>query len=568
MSVKASTENNAHYSIVSPLEMHGRRQIFTNEAVITSGNVLEVLNKALPIHLQNREEIRYLQRYLRGIQPILDRVKQVHGEINNKVVVNIANQIVTFKSAMFAGEPIQYVSRGSKKSVPRKVEKLNSMMLSEDKQSKDWELAYDMFTCGVGYRLIVHDRHATGPNAEVYDEAPFEIHIPEPANTFVVRLNDVTRRVMMGVTYVFLDDAHSKVRYTVYTTDSTYTIDGTVASVGEIVSVTRHNFGLINLVEYPCNSVRMGAFEVVLPMLDAYNLTMSDRLDGIEQFIQAIMVFEGVDITREQFLELKDLGALKLPPAQDGRSSRVYYLNEQLDQSQTQTLVNDMYNTILQIVGLPAQGNGQTSDSSNNGAMIIKQGWWNAEARTLETQDMWKRAETETLKIVLRICRDTNILNNLAVSDVEPKFWRQSYEDLLTKTQSFSTLISSGCPPIQAFTFSRLSRDPESDAITFEGYQEERIELLSQTAAANAGMMNGDDEFAGQDDDEEEDTGGDDVTVSDGDEGSNDVEDDERSAVCPICGRRFEKSNPHQKYDSVRCRNKANRNSRIYGGGA
>ena len=570
MSVAASTENNGHYSLVSPMEMHGRRQIFTNEPVITSGNILEVLNKALPIHLRNREEIRYLQRYLRGIQPILDRVKQVHGEINNKVVVNIANQIVTFKTAMFAGDPVQYVSRGSKKSVPRKVEQLNNMMLSEDKQTKDWRLAYDMFTCGVGYRLIYHDWRAGSEDAELFDEAPFEIHIPEPANTFVVRLNDVTKRVVMGVTYVFLDDAHSKVRYTVYTEDSTYTVDGTAQTASEIVTSVRHNFGMVGLVEYPCNTVRMGAFEVVLPMLDAYNLTMSNRLDGIEQFIQAVMVFEGVDITREQFLELKDLGALKLPPAQDGRSSRVYYLNEQLDQSQTQTLVNDMYNTILQIVGLPAQGNGQTSDSSNNGAMIIKQGWWNAEARTLETQDMWKAAETETLKIVLKICRDANALTGLRVSDVEPRFWRQAYEDLLTKTQSFNTLRAAGCPAIQAFTFSKLSRDPESDAIVFDAYQEERLELLNQTAAAQSGMLNREDNIAEPDDGEDGGgSGGSDVIVdSEEDQSSELADEDTRTAVCPICGKRFVKANPHQKYDSVRCRNKANRNTLIYGGGA
>lgn len=464
--------NNDTFIPMPARQLHGRRQIFTNEIAITAQNIIPVLNAALAIHNKNRAEEVYLEKYLRGIQPILDRIKVYREEINNKVCVNVANQIVTFKTAEFAGEPIQYISRGSKKSVPKKVEKLNSLMLSEGKQSKDMELAYKMFTGGVGYRLVLNDRAVT----ELFDEAPFEIYIPDPRNTFVIRVNDVTKRVIAGVTYVFLGE--SKVRYTVYTDNETYVIEGTAQDVGKITSVTTHNFGMVTLIEYPCNSIYMGAFEVVLPLLDALNTTQSNRLDGIEQFIQAIMVFEGVDITREKLTELKDLGALVLPPAMDGKQSRVYYLNEQLDQSQTQTLVDDIYQTILQIVGMPSQGNGNTSDSSNNGAVIMKNGWWNAEARSLETEGMWKEAETQFLKIVLKMCNDANVLTGLAVSDLEPKFGRRSYEDLLVKTQSFSTLRAAGCPSIQAFTFSKLSKDPESDSMMFDAYQEEKATEL------------------------------------------------------------------------------------------
>ena len=548
--IKNSNENNT-YSVISPYDMHGRRQIFTNETVIHSGNILQVLNEALQIHAQNRSEEEYLEKYLRGIQPILGRVKVYHNEINNKVVVNVANQIVTFKTSEFAGEPIQYISRGSKKSVPKKVEKLNSLMLSEGKQSKDMDLAYKMFTAGVGYRLVLRDKALMVSKGELLDEAPFEIYIPDPRNTFVIRVNDVTKRVIAGVTYVFLDQAKSKVQYTVYTDNVTYKIDGSALNVGNIVETTINNFGMVPLVEYPCNSVYMGAFEVVLPLLDAYNTTMSNRLDGIEQFIQAIMVFEGVDITRKEFLELKDLGAIKLPPAMDGRSSRVYYLNEQLDQSQTQTLVDDIYHTILQIVGMPSQGNANTSDSSNNGAIIMKNGWWNAEARSLETEGMWKEAETQFLKIVLKICKDANVLDGLAVSDVEPKFGRRSYEDLLVKTQSFSTLRSAGMPSIQAFTFSKLSKDPESDAMAFDAYQEEKEAALNAISTTGGGTG-----YGGSDTSYGADSGS-----EDGEEAESSDSDDGGYAVCPVCKRRFRRKG-NQIYDRDECRRIAQRQKR------
>ena len=543
--------------------LHGRTQIFTGESEITDQNVVEVLEKSLPIHEKNREEEQFLINYVRGIQPILNRVKNYNAEINNKVVVNIASQIVTFKSSEFAGEPIMYVSRGSGQKereeedepIPVKVAKVNNMMLSEGKQTKDLELAQNMFTCGVGYRLSFHD---TGRDKTDYlDEAPFEMYIPDSRNSFVVRSADVTKKVLMGVTYVYKEPPLGEPEYTVYAPNVTYTIGNKDGKLTILDSV-RHNFGMVTLIEYPCNPNYMSAIEPVIPLMNAINLTESNRLDGIEQFIQALMVFDGVDISREDFLELKDLGAIKLPATQGGNGGRkLYYLNEQLDQSQTQTLVNDMYKTILQIVGMPAQGDGNSSDSSNNGAVIMKNGWWHAEARALETQAMWKKAETDFLKVVLKICDEQNVLTGLRISDIEPRFWRQSYEDLLVKTQSFSTLRTAGMPAIQAFTFSHLSRDPESDAIVYDEYQEMLAEELRQMNEASEGVPL-------REDDTVDPTGTDGIQAqSAGDDGSGTASRQGEWAICPVCGKRFQKKSPDQKYSSIACVNKARKNQGI-----
>ena len=548
-------------------ELHGRRQIFTGESEITDANVVEVLEKSLVTHKKNRAEIVFLEEYVRGIQPILNRVKHYNAEINNKVVVNIASQIVTFKSSEFAGEPIQYVSRGSGQKnreeadepIPNKVAKVNNMMIAEGKQTKDLELAQNMFTCGVGYRLVFHD---TGRDPSDYlDEAPFEMYTADSRNSFVVRAANVKKNVLMGVTYVYKEPPLGSPEYTVYAPNVTYTIgekDGKL----EILNRVQHNFGMVTLIEYPCNPNYMSAIEPVIPLMNAINLTESNRLDGIEQFIQALMVFDGVDISREDFLELKDLGAIKLPATQGGNGGRkLYYLNEQLDQSQTQTLVNDMYKTILQIVGMPAQGDGTSSDSSNNGAVIMKNGWWHAEARALETQAMWKKAETDFLKVVLKICDENNVLTGLRISDLEPRFWRQSYEDLLVKTQSFSTLRTSGMPAIQAFTFSHLSRDPESDAIVYDEYQQMLADELDKlNGVAEEVPLNEDDTVNPNSVDAiQAQSNGEAGQSSGGSSGSREGE----WAICPVCGKRFQKKSPDQKYSSIACANKARRNSGV-----
>lgn len=78
--------------------LYGRRMIKSDETEVTVENVVAILNKALPYHWENRSEIQYLWYYYRGLQPILNREKQVRPEICNKIVENRANEIVSFKS--------------------------------------------------------------------------------------------------------------------------------------------------------------------------------------------------------------------------------------------------------------------------------------------------------------------------------------------------------------------------------------------------------------------------------------------------------------------------------------
>ena len=555
--------------------LHGRRQIFTSEKEITRENVIEVLQKALTVHKLNRREIIYLQRYERGWQPIENRTKQYNDYVNNKIVVNIANEIITFKEAEFAGEPIQYVSRrgnngvdDQNRDIPKKVSQVNDMMLTEGKPSLDLKLAHKMFIAGVGYRLVYHDEKNGGKPLDYLDEAPFEIAVPDTENTFVVRYNNAKRPVVMGVTYVYTDQPKGDVQYTVYTPDVTYTIEGTDGATGNpglrITDEKRHNFGMVSLIEYPCNPDYMGAFEVVIDLLNAVSLTLSNQEDGIDQFIQALMVFDGVDISREDFLELKDLGAIKLPASPAGQGNggkKLYYLNEQLDQSQTNSLVNNMKQLILEIVGMPAQGNASTGDSSNNGAVIMKNGWWHAESRSMQTQTMWQEAETDFLKVVLKICAETNALTGLKVSDLEPRFWRQSYEDLLVKTQSFATLRSAGMPAVQAFKFSHLSKDPESDAIMYDDYQQ----MLADELDRLNGVAEGEDEIPLKENDTTDPTTADGIRAqAEGDAAPPKKQEGGSWAICPVCGKRFIKKESNQIYDSLSCSNIGrNRNRRI-----
>ena len=94
--------------------LFGRRVIYTDETEITADNVVSVILNAMPSHIANRFEINYLYNYYKGKQPILERVKEVREEINNKVVCNIAYDIVDFKVSYLLGSAFSYVSDKAK----------------------------------------------------------------------------------------------------------------------------------------------------------------------------------------------------------------------------------------------------------------------------------------------------------------------------------------------------------------------------------------------------------------------------------------------------------------------
>lgn len=442
----------------------GRKPIYTDEYVITDDNICKVITEAMNTHISNSSDIDYLYKYYKGEQPILNRIKEIRPEIQNNIAVNIANAIVEFKVGYLMGEPIQYVSRG--KGEAELINKLNEMVFSEDKASKDKELA-DWFTiCGTAYRLVLPDTLDGIQNIEDTDEAPFEIYTLDPRNTFVVYSNDYKHKPIMGVTYV--DKANNIREFSIYTENMHYIIED--VGGGVIKAREPHYLGAIPIIEYPANLPRLGAFEIVLGLLDGINDVESDRVDGVDQFVQSLMVLKGVDIEADDFRALKELGGLKIPNDAD-----VKYLTQELNQSQTQTLIDDMKALIYEICGIPSQGNARTGDSSNNGAVILRNGWQAAEARAKDTELVFKKSEKSFLKLLLDLTNSYRTGFDVKLSDIEIKFTRRNYEDIQTKAQVLAMMLNNDkIAPKLAFESSGLFIDPENAYIESMAYYEEK----------------------------------------------------------------------------------------------
>lgn len=471
----------------------GRKKIFTDVTEITRDNVLEVLRKALITHWSNKADMEYLYAYYKGRQPVLNRKKEVRPEIKNTVVENRANEIVSFKVGYLMGEPIQYVSRSDDKMVADKITTLNGYCISEDKAAKDKELADWFHICGTAYRMVLPDSVFEKES----DEAPFEIYTLDPRFAFVVYANSIGEPPVMGVKYIQRSDG--AVIYSIYTKDRYFEVE----NQNMIVREEAQSLG-IPIIEYPANNSRLGAFEIVLPLLDAINTVDSNRLDGVEQFVQALMLFHNVDISSDDFSKLRDEGAIKFKDIDPQYKAEIEYLTSELNQSQTQTLVDHLYNTVLTICGMPNR-NGGSSTSDTGSAVIMRDGWSAAEARAKDSELMFKLSEKEFLKLVLHICSDLSDLE-LKLSNVEVRFTRRNYENIAQKATVLTTMLSNPkIAPVLAFTHCGMFSDPQLAYRMSMDYAEEQekkaAELASKQKEVNPdGKGNPPDPGSGQED--------------------------------------------------------------------
>ena len=458
--------------------MFGRRIIKTSVTEITEDNVVDVLNKAMATHSINRSEIDYLWKYYKGEQPIRHRVKDVRPEICNKIVENRANEIVSFKVGYLCGEPIQYVSRNGGDEVVKSINTLNEYMFAEDKAAQDQELVEWQMICGTAFRLVLPDE--VGEE----DEAPFELYTLDPRDTFVVYSNEIGNKPIMAVKYSKDDD--EIFHYSIYTENRYFHVDGDILNREKS---RPHALNMIPIFEYPANNARLGAFEIVLPLLDTINKVDSNRMDGVEQLVQAFIKFINCDISKEEYEEFLQLGAIKVKSV-DGQTADVGVVTSELNQSQSQTLKEDIYNAILTICGMPNR-NGGTSTSDTGSAVLLRDGWSDAEARAKDSENVFKRSEKKMLKLVLRICRDLGGIN-LYLKDIDMKFTRRNYEAIQSKSQVLISMLQEPkIHPQLAFQHSGMFSDSESAyTMSMKYYEEQQEKAKALVQKVNPGEDN------------------------------------------------------------------------------
>lgn len=437
----------------------GRKIIKTNARRITRENIVKELNKALTIHRQNAVEIDYLDKYYRGDQPILYREKVNRPEVNNKIVENLAFMIVETKTSEMAGEPIQYVLRGTDEKKSEEIADLNTIMEGEDKPYFDIELCRWRSICGTAYRFIGNDES----KGALLDESSFFLSTEDPRYTFVVYFNNGIPAFSCQIG----KDEDEKDIYFCYTNTEWFEI-----SENDISNSGINGNYAIPVIEYPNNERRLSDIEITIGITDEINKMTSDRSNGIEQFVSAWVKFINCEIDEETFRKMRQEGALVVK-SNNGSENKadVDIMTSELNQTESQVVVADQYEKLLVIQGLASRQ--QNTGGDTQGAVELRNGHYDAEKRSELSEPILKRAERQALRIILNRLRITNGFS-LVPSDVEIHISRTKMDNMMTKAQTLQMLLTAGIKPERSIKTVGLFSDPEQVAIE----SRKRMEIL------------------------------------------------------------------------------------------
>ncbi|WIX30377.1 phage portal protein [Bacillus amyloliquefaciens] len=316
------------------------------DKIRASGITPELIADIIEAHKSDHDRMKNLyDRYKAEVQgvPILTReaieyedfetghVKRIDHKVNNKLNNSFDSDIVDTKAGYLFGHPITYEfddkrETGTTSSGKQMIDDFNTLNNIADEDSEWGKMAT---ICGYGARLAYIDRNG---NERVKNIEPWEavflsdgnIHEPEYALRYYETYNGQKKAE-------FYD---SKTIYYFSTKDSSaFTLDDKTPHMFDGCPL----FGLAN------NKELKGDAEKVLSLIDAYDRTLSDASNEIEQYRLAYLILKGLGADEDTFQQLKKTGVLELYDEKDD----VSYLTKDINDAIIENHLNRLEDNIL-----------------------------------------------------------------------------------------------------------------------------------------------------------------------------------------------------------------------------
>lgn len=310
-------------------------------------------------HRREGARLKKLMKYYEGQHKILTENRK------NKLVCNHAKDISDTASSYFIGNPISYKSETDIASLMDAFEVAGA-------DEADGDNGLDLSVYGRCYEYLY----------PMEGETDLTIKNLSPENTFMVYDDTIEQKELFAVYYYARKDDSDK-KQTVYVATvltqhykwvlNIENIDGPQALLEEPAP---HYFDEVPVVEYLNNKLAIGDFELQIPLIDAYNALMSDRITDKEQFIDAILAIYGAILADPDARDeegktakerVKDDKLLELP-----KDSKAEYLTRTFDESGVEILKKAVEQDIHKFSHIPCMTDESFGGNVSGVAMEFK----------------------------------------------------------------------------------------------------------------------------------------------------------------------------------------------------
>lgn len=315
-------------------------------------------------HRSGVDRLKKLKDYYEGQHKILSDTNR-----SNKLVCNHAKDITDTASSYFIGNPVNYKSK-------QNIAVLTDALQLAGADETDGDNGLDLSIYGVAYEYVYTKQ----------DETDLTIKNLSPENTFMVYDDTIEQNELFGVYYYAKKDSTDKVNTlfvaTILTRNYKYVMDiQDVDGAQVFLEIPEAHFkGEVPVIEYLNNKMAIGDYELQIPLIDAYNALMSDRITDKEQFIDAILAIYGTLLSDED-AEIKGDGKgseeamkrlrkeklLEMPDA-----SKAEYLTRTFDESGVEILKKAIEQDIHKFSNIPCMTDESFGGNVSGVAMEFK----------------------------------------------------------------------------------------------------------------------------------------------------------------------------------------------------
>lgn len=362
--------------------------------------------------------------YYRGKHAILERTFEGDKtKPNNKLVHNFPKLIVDNSVSYFMGKPVKYNSSNS-----QLVSKLSDIMDYNNETDENAELAKSGGIYGHAYEVLWIDT-----------EGEIRFKNVSPANMFICYSYDIEEVPLVAVYYknTTLATGETKTTFTIYTDKTIEDYVALTDTDGEqnitLLSSREHYFGALPVIEFPTNKERIGDFEPVLSLIDAYNLACSDSVNDVNYMNDAYLMLRDLSMTDDETVEdMKNKRILLV----DGENGDAKWLVKNINDIHIQNIKNRCVEDIHKFSMTPNLADEKFASNLSGVAISYK-------LIGMENKTAGKERKFATaLKYRLRLI--TNVLNlkggNYDPRDIDIVFTRNMPQNLVDMTNIVATL--------------------------------------------------------------------------------------------------------------------------------
>lgn len=272
----------------------------------------------------------YLENLYKGFHDVYKQPEKPDWKPDNRLAVNFPRYITDTFLGFGYGVPI-------KKSHPDDTiaQAINDFERENEITAHEYELARKCCIYGHAFEYLYQD-----------EEAKTKMTICTPMELFVVYDDTVKNRALFAVRYGYhsTETEQPGQRYgEILTREEIIPFEGSTA--GEPME---NPYGRLPCVEWMLNEDRMGLYEGVSGLVEAYNHTLGEKANDVDAFAEAYLAVLGAELDEDGIYKIRDNRVINLYGTDDAKDILVQFLQKPTADGTQENLLNRLETLIYQ----------------------------------------------------------------------------------------------------------------------------------------------------------------------------------------------------------------------------